>query len=119
MMCSRCYINGTSPYRNTHVRILFIDFSSAFNPIQPHILLQKLVALNVNRKLTMRSQYTKLKNIKSSDIAITNTGAPQGCVLAPLLFVLYTNDCRSKYKTCSMIKYADDTATVGKISNDD
>ena len=28
----------------THVRILFADFSSAFNTIQPHILANKLVS---------------------------------------------------------------------------
>ena len=31
-----------------YARLLFIDFSSAFNLIQPHILLEKLIQLNVN-----------------------------------------------------------------------
>ena len=32
-----------------YARLLFIDFSSAFNPIQPHILLTKLKQKNVNQ----------------------------------------------------------------------
>lgn len=31
-----------------YARLLFIDFSSAFNTIQPHLLLTKLVELDVN-----------------------------------------------------------------------
>ena len=49
----------------------------------------------------------------------TCTGAPQGCVLSPLLFTLYTNDCRSVSKNCQLFKYADDTALVGRCINDD
>ena len=68
--------------------------------------------------LSDRPQYTKLRGVKSS-VRVINTGAPQGCVLSPLLFTLYTNDCRSSYDDCSVFKYADDTVIVGKICNDD
>ena len=45
----------------------------------------------------------------------TNTGAPQGTVLAPFLFALYTADCRSTDESCPVVKFADDTELVGKI----
>ena len=37
----------------SYVRILFIDFSSAFNTIQPHLLALKLLHLDVNPKLIL------------------------------------------------------------------
>ena len=94
--------------------------------MQPHILLKRLYDMNVNSKLiqwiysylTSRPQYVKLKNVKS-DVLVTNTGAPQGCVLSPLLFTLYTNNCESLSESCHIIKYADDTVIVGNISNGD
>ena len=49
----------------------------------------------------------------------TNTGEPQGTVLAPFLFALYTADCRSTDESCPLVKFADDTELVGKISNDE
>ena len=109
-----------------YTRLLFVDFSSAFNTMQPHILLKRLYDMNVNSKLiqwiysylTSRPQYVKLKNVKS-DVLVTNTGAPQGCVLSPLLFTLYTNNCESLSESCHIIKYADDTVIVGNISNGD
>lgn len=109
---------------NNYARVLFVDFSSAFNTIQPHIMLKKLLAMNVNSNLilwihsylTQRHQFVKFKNV-ISDIIVTNTGAPQGCVLSPLLFSLYTNDCTGEYESCSIIKYADDTVIIGKIIN--
>ena len=71
----------------------------------------------IHSYLTDRPQYTKVNNIKS-DVICTNMGAPQGCGLAPTVFVLYTNDCVSNYSSCSVIKYADDTAILGKINGD-
>ena len=54
-----------------------------------------------------------------SDIITTNTGTPQGCVLSPSLFILYTNDCVSDKDSVHILKYADDTAILGLIRDDE
>ena len=56
-------------------------------------------------------QYLRLSGLLSSAIN-TNTGAPQGTVLAPYLFALYTADCRSNDESCPPVKFADDTELV-------
>lgn len=68
--------------------------------------------------LSDRPQYTNLKGIKSY-IIVTNTGAPQGCVLSTLLFTLYTNNYLSSCQNCLIIKNAGDSLIAGKIGNDD
>ena len=78
----------------TYCRILFVDFSSAFNTIQPSILLEKLIDLDVNSYLSLwinsflteRSQYVRYGNVQSNSI-ITNTGAPK-VVYCPRSFSL-------------------------------
>ena len=73
--------------------MLFIDFSSAFNTIIPQQLIQKLDRLGMNTTLcnwlldflTGRPQAVRVGGNTSSTITL-NTGAPQGCVLSPLLF---------------------------------
>ncbi|XP_052334968.1 uncharacterized protein LOC127911710 [Oncorhynchus keta] len=50
---------------------------------------------------------------------ILNTGAPQGCVLSPLLYSLFTHDCVATHASNSIIKFADDTTVVGLITNND
>ena len=108
----------------TFIRILFIDFSSEFNTIQPHIMVEKLLSLSVNKNLiawildflTNRTQYVKL-NETISNLCKLNTGAPQGCVLSPTLYTLYTNDYRVKHSDTSLIKFADDSAFQGLFIN--
>ena len=107
------------------VRLMFFDFSSAFNTIQPHLLVQKRLNMKLPSSviswifdyLTNNLQYVRLNGVLSSVIC-TNTVAPQGTVFAPFLFSLYTADCRSTDESCPLLKFEYDTELVGKISND-
>jgi hypothetical protein len=106
------------------VRILFVDFSSAFNTIQPHLMALKLLSYDVHPKLILwivsflvnRSQSVRFQNALSSTTS-TSTGSPQGTVLSPFLFTLYTNDCTGT-DTTPLIKYSDDSA-LEDLSNSD
>ncbi len=55
----------------------------------------------------------------TSNTRTINTEAPQGCVLSPLLFSLYTNDCTSKDPSVKLLKFADDTTFIGLIQDGD
>ncbi len=55
----------------------------------------------------------------TSNTRTISTGASQGCVLSPLLFSLYTNDCTSKDPSVKLVKFADDTILIGLIQDGD
>ncbi len=110
----------------TYVRILFVDFCSVFNTIITDTLQNKLTQLSIptsvcqwiNSFLTDRQQSVKLGKLTSNTHTIS-TGAPQGCVLSPLLFSLYTNDCTSKDPSVKLLKFADNTTLIGLIQDGD
>ncbi|KAI3374622.1 hypothetical protein L3Q82_021198, partial [Scortum barcoo] len=68
--------------------------------------------------LTDRPQSVRIHDVSSSSITLS-TGSPQGCVLSPLLFTLLTYDCSAIHPSCLIVKFADDTAVVGRIANND
>ncbi len=109
-----------------YVRLQFIDYSSAFNTIVPTKLAVKLSDLGLNTSLcdwiqdflTARPQVVKVGQFTSNSITL-NVGVPQGCVLSPLLYSLYTHDCVSSHSSTSIIKFADNTVVLGLINNND
>ncbi|KAK2905566.1 hypothetical protein Q8A73_009509 [Channa argus] len=112
--------------KNTYARMLFVDFSSAFKTVIPSKLIAKLVDLGINISLcnwimdflTNRPQQVQSGSICSNTTAI-NTGVPQGCVLSPFLFSLFTSDCKSVNTSNTIIKFPDDTTVICLISNND
>uniref|UniRef100_A0A8K9XYQ4 Reverse transcriptase domain-containing protein n=1 Tax=Oncorhynchus mykiss TaxID=8022 RepID=A0A8K9XYQ4_ONCMY len=96
-----------------------IDYSSAFNTIVPSTLgLDPALCNWVLDFLTGRPQVVREGNNISTPL-ILNTGAPQGCVLSPLLYSLFTHDCVATHASNSIIKFADDTTVVGLITKND
>jgi hypothetical protein len=102
--------------RNTYVRMLFIDYSSAFNTIVPSNLITKLSILRQNTSLcnwildnlTGRPHVVRVSSNTSATLILT-TGAPQWYVLSPLLYSLFTHDGMARHDSNTIIKFADDT----------
>ena len=65
-----------------------------------------------------RPQMVRVGDITSAPL-ILNTEAPQGCVLSPLLYSLFTHDCVAMHDSNTIIKFADDTTVVDLITGDD
>ncbi|CAM1302680.1 Uncharacterised protein r2_g1269 [Pycnogonum litorale] len=112
---------------HTISRILFLDYSSAFNTVNRQEILD-LLSQKYNTPEWMlrmllsyfdkRKQFVKVKNVKSLEIPC-RTGVVQGAVLSPFFFTLITDGLRSNFDNCKIIKFADDTAVVAKVSNRD
>ncbi|KAI3368275.1 hypothetical protein L3Q82_007821 [Scortum barcoo] len=106
---------------------MFFDFSSAFNTIQPRLLGDKLQLAGVDHHLTSwildylthRPQFVRVQGFKSVRL-FCSTGAPQGTVLAPFLFTLYTAGFSYNTPSCHLQKFSDDSAVVvGLITDGD
>ena len=103
---------------------VYLDLSKAFDTLDHNILLRKLhhygirgIALDWFRSyLTDRNMYVDYKGITSKQHNI-NYGVPQGSVLGPLLFILYTNDLPSTLTVSKSILFADDTTIYYSHSN--
>ena len=104
---------------------VFIDLSKAFDSVNHDIILDKLAKSNMSTSvinwfksyLYERSQSVTIGGNISKSMPL-NTGVPQGSILGPLLFIIYTSDlplCLPR--ECKLFMYADDSTITCSSSN--
>ena len=95
---------------------VFIDFQKAFDCVS-HSILDKLehnfgitgnLLAWLRDYLSEREQYTVINGVASENTKVAH-GIPQGSVLGPILFALYTSDLPKAVNTATTFLYADDT----------
>ncbi|KPJ09191.1 RNA-directed DNA polymerase from mobile element jockey [Papilio machaon] len=97
---------------------VFLDIASAYDNVQLPVLRQKLQSLSIPPKLThficsllfCRSIVVKHQS-SSLPPRLVWKGLPQGSVLSPLLYSIYTHDLELSVSSfCNILQYADDIA---------
>jgi len=104
-------------------RAPFIDLTGACNTVQHHTMIRKLFDMTgdldlcqiIKSLLNNRRFFVQLNEKKSKWKAQQN-GLPQGSVLAPLLFNIYTND-QPLPSQCHRFIYADDLCITTQQEN--
>ena len=88
---------------------IFLDMSKVFDSVRHGILLQRMLNLGVSPAvytwfksyLSDRRQYVRIETTTSAPVTLSH-GIPQGSVLSPFLFNIYTNSLPSVPESCSL-----------------
>lgn len=112
-----------SQNKNKKTALVCLDLSKAFDSVEYDLLLQKLEKYGIRGvSLNLIESYIKFRKQKiieydetgkkiESNLEFVKRGVPQGSVLGPLLYLIYTNDLPSALNR-RMVQYADDTSLI-------
>lgn len=101
--------------------LVLLDFSRAFDCLNHELLLAKMAYYGLSKAscswfrsyLTDRRQYVVVEddkgNLSESEVRTLKHGCPQGSILSPLLFIMFTADLVKNIKYTKVHLYADDT----------
>lgn len=112
--------------RKEHTALILLDFSKAFDTINHKLLLAMLSYYGFNdcaivlldNYLSKRTQQVRIGRTLSKPGDVTS-GVPQGSILGPVLFNLYTSLFCTTLKYCRSHFYADDTQLFYSFSYTD
>lgn len=105
-----------------------LDLTAAFDTVNHGILLEDLERFGLSGKvLSWFESYLKDREFKvvigreTSEYAVMKTGVPQGSILGPILFIIYTAELQYLLESMGtkFHLYADDTQIFFEISNVD
>ena len=97
--------------------LVLLDFSKAFDTINHKLICAKMKFYGfeqsavelISSYLNGRTQKISLNNTSSPSLDILS-GVPQGSILGPLLFIIYTSEILCSVSNCRIQAYADDTS---------
>ena len=120
---STCLLHLHDTIRNeisngNFVGLMMLDVQKAFDSVNHHMLCEKIRLAGIDNTwfksyLTNRKQSVFVNDDQSERKEI-NCGVPQGSILGPWCYLIYSNDMPS-CTTCKVILYADDTILL--VSN--
>ena len=103
--------------RRMYSAAVFLDVKQAFDRVWHQGLLYKLktllpapIYLILKSYLYKRTFFVKVDD-EDSEICTINAGVPQGSVLGPILYTIYTSDL-PEIQNVTIATYADDTAII-------
>ena len=107
--------------RGQEARIVQIDFSAAFDRVNHRGIPYKLCSVGIGGSvlsiftqfLSDRSQHVMVGGCRSKLVNVVS-GVPQGSVLGPLLFLVYTSELFSILEN-KLIGYADDSTLIAVV----
>ena len=108
---------------NSSVEAVYLDFRKAFDTVPHQELLYKLWLSGITGPLwrwfqcylSNRQHFTCIDGVASACLPVSS-GVPQGSILGPLLFILYTNDLPSNLQS-PVYMFADDTKLLRVITS--
>jgi hypothetical protein len=100
------------------------DLSSAFDTLDIDLFQKKLQLYGANQItllwfksfLTGRTQRVRIGFATSNPLGLVS-GVPQGAILSPIVFILYTADMELWLKTSRLSNFADDTTSGNSGQN--